>query len=278
MGRSKGIKKNSDSTSNLIWEIERILLEAKENNQELPKYLLLENVNQLLSKKHKNDYKQWNKLLKKEFNYETFVYQLDSYEFGMLQKRKRIFAISIRNSINNWTEEEILKIINEHKSNWTKQNINKQILRTIDFETNDQLIIEEQKLSIPRKTSSRIKIANKNKNLKRDNITFLNTLTTKQDRHPNIGMIDLPNNLLFKGYLEKRFITPREAYRIMGFTNEDFNKIRPLWIEKKYLTKESLYRQAGNSIAIKVLEAVFKTIDKIETIENQGKIIKEQDY
>ncbi len=38
----------------------------------------------------------------------------------------------------------------------------------------------------------------------------------------------------------------------------------------KVLTKESLYRQAGNSIAVKVLEAIFKVIDQIEKRENEN--------
>jgi len=43
MGRAKGIKPNSDSTSNLIWEIKRLLDDVVNNNAELPNYLLMEN-------------------------------------------------------------------------------------------------------------------------------------------------------------------------------------------------------------------------------------------
>ena len=49
-----------------------------------------------------------------------------------------------------------------------------------------------------------------------------------------------------------RKLTPLETWRLMGFTDEDFHKAEKVNPDTK------LYKQAGNSIVVNVLEAVFK--------------------
>ena len=51
-----------------------------------------------------------------------------------------------------------------------------------------------------------------------------------------------------------RKLTPLEAWRLMGFTDEDFYKAKAVNADSK------LYKQAGNSIVVPVLEAVFRQI------------------
>lgn len=49
-------------------------------------------------------------------------------------------------------------------------------------------------------------------------------------------------------------LTPRESWRLMGFSDEDFDKANKI----QNGVQKHLYKQAGNSICVKVLEAVFK--------------------
>lgn len=49
-----------------------------------------------------------------------------------------------------------------------------------------------------------------------------------------------------------RKLTPRECWRLMGFTDEDFDKA------KEVNSDTQLYKQAGNSIVVQVLESIFK--------------------
>ena len=49
-----------------------------------------------------------------------------------------------------------------------------------------------------------------------------------------------------------RKLTPRECWRLMGFTDEDFDKA------KEVNSDSQLYKQAGNSIVVQVLEAIFR--------------------
>lgn len=49
-----------------------------------------------------------------------------------------------------------------------------------------------------------------------------------------------------------RKLTPKECWRLMGFTDEDFHKA------EKVNSNTQLYKQAGNSIVVEVLEGIFK--------------------
>lgn len=54
--------------------------------------------------------------------------------------------------------------------------------------------------------------------------------------------------------LRIRKLTPRECYKLMGFDDEDFDKAQ------KVNSDTQLYKQAGNSIVVNVLEAIFKEL------------------
>lgn len=51
-----------------------------------------------------------------------------------------------------------------------------------------------------------------------------------------------------------RKITPREAWRLMGFDDQDYDKA------SQVCCQTSLYHQAGNSIVVNVLYAILKEI------------------
>lgn len=59
-----------------------------------------------------------------------------------------------------------------------------------------------------------------------------------------------------------RKLTPRECWRLMGFTDEDFAKA------EKVNSNTQLYKQAGNSIVVPVLEAIFRQM--LEEENNEG--------
>lgn len=51
-----------------------------------------------------------------------------------------------------------------------------------------------------------------------------------------------------------RKITSEEAWRLMGFSKEDYIKA------SKYVCKTQLYKQAGNSIVVNVIYELLKKI------------------
>ena len=67
----------------------------------------------------------------------------------------------------------------------------------------------------------------------------------------SLNTIDRPS---VKYNLRIRKITPKESWRLMGFDDEDFDKA------SKVCSNSQLYKQAGNSIVVNVLMAIFKEL------------------
>lgn len=87
-GRQAGLEKGSGTRSSLLWECERAI-EIKR-----PKYLLMENVKALLSKKFKPYWTAWTEVLE-GYGYKTFTEILNAKDFGVAQNRERVFGVSI---------------------------------------------------------------------------------------------------------------------------------------------------------------------------------------
>lgn len=56
-----------------------------------------------------------------------------------------------------------------------------------------------------------------------------------------------------------RKLTPKECWRLMGFADSDFEKAKAAGI-----SNSQLYKQAGNSIVVNVLEGILKNLLKGE--------------
>lgn len=87
-GLQKGLKKGEGTRSGLLWECEKAIRTKR------PKYLLMENVKALVSKKFINDYHEWVSVLD-SFGYSSFGQVLNAKDYGVPQNRERIFLVSI---------------------------------------------------------------------------------------------------------------------------------------------------------------------------------------
>lgn len=97
-GKQEGIIKGK-TRSGLLYEVQRLLEKAEETST-LPKYLMLENVKNLVGKKFKPQFDEWIAWLD-ELGYNTYWKVLNAKDFGVPQNRERVFAISIRKDIDN---------------------------------------------------------------------------------------------------------------------------------------------------------------------------------
>jgi DNA (cytosine-5)-methyltransferase 1 len=61
--------------------------------------------------------------------------------------------------------------------------------------------------------------------------------------------------------LKIRKLTPKECFRLMGFDDEDFEKA------EKVNSNTQLYKQAGNSITVQVMEAIYKQLFECKALE-----------
>lgn len=84
--------------SGLLKEVERLLITSINNNK-APKYLMLENVSALVSKKFKPDFDAWCRRLE-NLGYNNHYKLLNGKDCGTPQNRLRIFMISIRKDID----------------------------------------------------------------------------------------------------------------------------------------------------------------------------------
>ena len=91
-GKQAGGDKGSGTRSSLLWECERIIRAVK------PKYLLMENVKALTSKKFMPLFQQWLKTLE-TIGYQNHWKVLNAKDYGVPQNRERVFVVSIRKDI-----------------------------------------------------------------------------------------------------------------------------------------------------------------------------------
>ena len=96
---SCGAKVQSSTRSGLLGQVQRLLAVSKKENT-LPKYLLLENVKNLVGKKFKPQFDAWIRWLD-SIGYNTYYQVLNSKNFGIPQNRERIFALSIHKDVDN---------------------------------------------------------------------------------------------------------------------------------------------------------------------------------
>lgn len=94
-GYQKGLDICSGTRSSLLWECCKIIEEKK------PKYLMMENVKNLVGKKHKANFITFLNYLE-SLGYTNSWSILNARDYGIPQNRERVFCISILNSANKF--------------------------------------------------------------------------------------------------------------------------------------------------------------------------------
>lgn len=87
-GYQRGLSEGSGTRSSLLWECKRAIERKK------PKYLLMENVKALTSKKFMPYLQQWLSFLH-ELGYTNYTKVLNAKNYGVPQNRERVFVVSI---------------------------------------------------------------------------------------------------------------------------------------------------------------------------------------
>ena len=87
-GLQRGGQEGSGTRSSLLWECRKAIIEKK------PKYLLLENVKALVSKKFIGLFNKWLNELE-GYGYTNYWQVLNAKDYGVPQNRERVFCVSI---------------------------------------------------------------------------------------------------------------------------------------------------------------------------------------
>lgn len=236
-GNCKGMGKNSGTRSGLLWEIERILNELNEENR-LPEYLLLENVTTITANSNIKDLNQWLDFLV-SLGYENDeCMKLNAVDFGVPQNRNRAFIVSHLGSKLNTNEKIVITKKDYHISDYLKYDYTNPIYKA----EADQAQLNR---TPSREQMWEINGMDINKN------TILRTITCNMDRTHCAGLF------LYNGALGDTYRRPtiREAFLLMGFTEEEYEKT----LELNYSYRK-MNKLIGNSIVVDVLMAVFKAM------------------
>lgn len=101
-GKQAGGDEGSGTRSSLMYETIRIVKKLR------PKYVVWENVKNLLSKKHKHNFDAYLKTME-DLGYINYYQVLNAKDYGIPQNRERVFTISIYDDIDYDTDFEFPK-------------------------------------------------------------------------------------------------------------------------------------------------------------------------
>lgn len=236
-GKGLGMRKGSGTRSGLLWEIERILKELNDENR-LPEYLLLENVKTILAESNRSDLNEWLTFLESlgYCNDECMI--LNALDFGVPQERERAFIISHLGSKLNIQDKIIKK---ERKYDFYR------------FFRNDYTVDKyrnEADIAQLNRTPSREQMWEINGRELNENTT-VRTITCNMDRTHCAALF--PYNGA-KGDTYRR-PTIREAFLLMGFTEEEYERTE--YLDYSYRKMNKLI---GNSIVVDVLAEIFRAM------------------
>ena len=163
-------------------------------------------------------------------------------------------------------------VIDDYKNSPYYNKLEIKDLLRIDY--SDPRLFEEACECTPNDTVSRRKIWDENPQLVlKGNIInpafdVVRTITTKQDRNPNSGNLYFDSGIEGRGLF--RYLTPRECFLFMGFTDQDFDNVIKYNPEihkgSKLFARDKLIRMAGNSIPVKLLEGIFLQVKQIDKV------------
>lgn len=244
-GKQKGADEGSETRSSLMWETIHII---QQMGAWKPRYVIWENVKNVRSKYMVHNHNRYMEELNK-LGYTSSYELLDARDFGLPQARQRYFTVS--------------QIGNEHFD--FSDLIHTPMRNISEFLESD--VPDYYTVTQPSMLSRIDGISDYSGEFKgrvpviKD---FAMTITCKQMRSPNSGVIDLHNG-------KYRYLTERECWRLQGYTDKDFENALAVHPGKKNCLNGALYKQAGNSIPVPIFESMFRKIilGEVEKLEEQ---------
>lgn len=279
-GRQNGGDKDSGTRSSLMWNSVEIIRKVK------PKCIIWENVKNVLSEKHRHNFEQYMSDLS-EIGYTSSYDVLNSCDFGIPQNRERIFCVSVLNGekfifpkapkIPCKLKDVLDDIVDE------KYYINKPFvfvdkkdndsacsrIANVELNGHDYLkrVYDTEKCSptLPTGTGGNHEpkiLVDMKKNYIQYDLSGKGHNSQDQRAYYENGLHGtLPATggeskcKVLESTMRVRKLTPKECFRLQAFSDDDFDRCVAVGI-----SNSQLYRQAGNSITVRVLEYIFKEL------------------
>lgn len=230
-GVQRGIKEGT--RSGLLFEVERLLSVNR------PKYLLMENVKNLISKNHYDAFQKHIYFLR-GLGYSSFWRVLNGADFGCPQNRERVFMMSVLNSSIDEVKEKMMNADNHKKERIPMRPF-------IDQNFSESLIIDCPFTPHEPKKHTICKLVGR-----RDDVSYdqARRIYSVDGCSPTLTTSGPPQILTEDGRV--RTITAREGYRFMGVKEQDIDLLLTT-----SLSNTAHVALAGNSICVPVMEAIF---------------------
>ena len=252
-GLRGGLERGTGTTSSLLWDCERVIKDKR------PRYLLLENVKALVNKVNLPYFKEWLTLLE-GYGYTSYYRVINAKDFGVPQNRERVFVVSILDddtpyqfteptplttSFSHYLESQV-----DDKYYLSAERVQKELANK-DYRS--RVYFGEEPIYL--KGSSHIEILGKVYYTASER--FQRAIYGQGSRTVKAGNNDLSVVLLNHQDQSVRIrrLTPLECFRLMGVNDDDFYKAQGV------CSNTQLYKQAGNTIVVQVLEALFSQLN-----------------
>lgn len=233
-----------DARGTLFYEIARAIKQIK------PRYVFLENVRNLLSHDKGKTFTTMLNILH-DLGYDTEWQVLNSKNFGVPQNRERVFIIA---HLRGERTYRVFPIGGENKEFNTNGEINQvgNIGKSDNFGGNPQVtrVYDINGISPTLNTMQgggrEPKIIQNPHGFNKGGVHNIAPTLTKSSYQEN--------NFLKTEGVSIRKLTPRECWRLQGFPDWAFDKAQ------KVNSKSQLYKQAGNSVTVNVIEEIAKRL------------------
>lgn len=224
-GKRKGF---DDIRGTMFFEVERILEFHK------PKCFMLENVKGLVNHNKGKTFDKMVDILENKLKYKVFVKILNAKDFGVPQNRERVIIVGFKNHKINF---EFPEPTNE------KVKLGDILEKNVDpkYTISDKIWESHQR----RKKDHQSKGNGFGYSLFNEDSPYTSTISARYYKDGSEILIEQKNK-------NPRKLTPREAARLQGFP-DDF---------KLVVSDMQLYKQFGNSVPTKMIEAVAKNVYK----------------
>lgn len=238
LGLEKGGDENKETRSSLIWNSVKII------NQCNPKFVVWENVENVLNKRHLHNFEKYlNKM--SSFGYENYYKVLNSKDYGIPQSRNRLFCISIRKDIDCGFEFPKSIELKETLLDYVDLT-NKENLYGIEPQNNHQKWKQEMYQMYIDASEGII------------SGVYTNQSKSFGYRPPLKNLAKtikaLASDCGFVYGSQVRNYTAKESLMLMGYEQSDYDKM------KQVVTEQKIKKQAGNSIVVNVVYEIFKQL------------------
>ena len=223
-GFQSGLDIDSGTRSSLLWECCKIIETKK------PKYLMMENVKNLVGKNHKENFEKFLKYLE-SIGYKNEWAVLNARDYGIPQNRERVFCISVLDHTKDFMFPKPIEL-------------NKFLYDILEENVAESFYLKKGQV-MDTKIEQEVSYCLDSNYWK--GVTLKDFLA----KHRRQVVTDKKNA---EGKYMVRRLTPIETWRLMGCKDEDFYKA------SQVDCNTSLYKQAGNSIVVDVLESIFKNL------------------